>query len=142
MDSPLDKYPDLPERKREFAKLALKRPREASRVALRVFEDTGDALYASQHWTNDPEVLRIMDELRDELGPDAYLPTKDEFKAEILDKARDPKMEPKISQTFYSLYAAVDGLISKEAIKIDVQGPVKELMAKIGDQGRPKPKGV
>jgi hypothetical protein len=143
MDSPLDKYPDLAERKQAFAKLALKRPREVARAAFRVFEDTSDALFASQHWPADPEILRIMDEVRDEFGPDAFLPTKDEFKAEILEHARDPKQDPKVRQGFYTLYASVDGLIAKEALKVDVGGSaVKELMAKIGEAGRPKPKGA
>lgn len=66
--------------KRLYAAAMLRNPDNVYEAALELFEgNTAQAFRAVNLWTFDPDVIRYKRELKDEMGEEAFLPTKGEF---------------------------------------------------------------
>lgn len=147
MDENTTPAPDYSTQKREFAKLLLRHPHKAHDHAFMVFPNAADtyrALEAADSWPADPEVKRIMTEIAAQVGPDAYLLSKEEAAREVLTIAQDDKVEMKPRLEAYKLYGELMGHLGKANtnVNVGVAGAVEDLMSRIEKQGRPKPRGA
>lgn len=105
----------LNEQKRRFALELLKTPEAPYKAAIVVFgDDTASALAASARWISDPDVLKFIDELRDEHGEINLLPDKVATAREIWSLATTaPHVEDRLKAL--RTYAELRGFIDKAA---------------------------
>lgn len=100
------------EKKRAFAVALTKNPANAFLAALAVEPDTGKALFISQAWVGDPEVLAYQAEVVEEFGDDLDLPNKTELLRKIIARADNCPLDEE-AHKYYKLYADIRGYIEK-----------------------------
>lgn len=89
-------------------------PEESFRAACQVFlTDTGAALRASMNWPIDAEVIKIRDELLNEFGEDAFLPSKGDATRLAWAIANDDKLATKDRIAALSLFSELQKFITK-----------------------------
>ena len=108
------------ELKKQFAKQLLRFPKEPFKAALLVFPtNTNRALKVANEWTLDPEVIDLKDQLIEELGEEAFLPSKAEFARKVWDKM-DSCWDYGDFAKLSKVYAEIRGFVQKPLTQIDI----------------------
>lgn len=109
------------ETKTAFAIAWLREPEDAFKAAMVVFGmDTNAALLASTKWTNDADVLRIRDELLDEHGEDAFLPSKEDAIRLAWKMANNEYAGTKDRVAALHVFSELRGYITKGATNVNI----------------------
>jgi hypothetical protein len=106
--------------KRLFAYELLCNPDDAFKAALAVFgDDTGKALQLSTQWKNDQEVARYVQEYKEELGDEHFLPSKADSAMIAYKIANDAKVPAEDRLKALRLYADIRGFIEKQGTTVN-----------------------
>lgn len=125
---------ETPENKLQFAEAFLRHPDNAFTAAKSVFpRNMAYALYISQNWQYDEDVLSVQKELLKTHGEAKYLPSKVEVAREIHTLAGDAK-EPEIKLKALQLYCNVRGFIEKPGTVINNTAVCNKIMV-VKDHG-------
>lgn len=107
-------------RKKLFAYELLINPEESFKAALVVFgDDTAKALQVSSAWPNDPEVKQYIEELKEELGEEYFLPSKADSAMIAYNIANDQKVPAEDRLKALRLYADIRGFIEKQGTTVN-----------------------
>jgi hypothetical protein len=122
-----DEFDNISQEKRDYAALLIKE-RDPFKAALLLFpEATNRALWVSNNWPNDPEVVAEKDRLNREDAGAAYLLNKTELARDILEK-----MKVAVKADDYAklakLYAEVLGYIEKPQASVNVTNNVPRVV--------------
>ena len=125
---------ETPENKLLFAEAFLRHPDNAFTAAKSVFpRNMAYALYASQHWLHDEDVISQQKELLKTNGEATYLPSKSEVAREIHTLAGNAQ-EPDIKLKALQLYCNVRGYIEKPGTTINNNSVCNKIMV-VKDHG-------
>lgn len=107
-------------RKKMFAYELLVRPDDAFKAALVVFgDDTAKALQVSSSWPNDLEVKQYIEEFKEELGEEHFLPSKADSAMIAYNIANDQKVPAEDRLKALRLYADIRGFIEKQGTTVN-----------------------
>jgi len=122
----------------EFARMLLKTPEEAFKIALLMFPNNNNrALRVAMEWPTDEVVKAAQTELLNESGEDAFLPTKAEFARELLDKMHAAWIATEDYIKVAKLYADIRGFVQKpvQQTNIDLSNKVQNNVMIIKENG-------
>jgi hypothetical protein len=114
-------------KKTKFAELLLKTPDNPFKAAMGVFDETGDALYASIHWPEDDFVKAEQKRILDEKGKAHFLPDKERLSHMIINEAEQAR-DPGDKHKMFRLYAEVNGMIDKPGTNVTVTNTNNRVM--------------
>lgn len=125
---------EINEYKRQYAIALLRNPDNVFAAALELFEgNSALALRAVNTWTFDPVVLRYKRELKEEMGEDAFLPTKGEFLGMLWNRMKI--CEDENLSKIADVYAKARGFYpEKNATNVEEMNVVNKVMV-IRDHG-------
>ena len=123
-----------PENMLLFAEALLRHPDNAFTAAKSVFpRNMAYALYASQNWQHNEDVLSHQKQLLKTNGQDRYLPSKSDVAREIHTVAGDAQ-EPEVKLKALQLYCNVRGFIEKPGTTIHNNSVCNKIMV-VKDHG-------
>ncbi len=113
------------EGKREFARLLLQYPGDPRRCAIILCAavgiiDTNQITSIATRWVNDPDVIADRQEMLDEQGEDAFLPSRADVARKLWAIAETAGVEPDDQIKALKEYAALRGFVNKDAPGITV----------------------
>ena len=109
---------EIETKKREFAAAYLRNPLRPDIAAREVDSRSSFVTYILTNWQLDPEVQNYMNEVRQEAGPKATVPTKEQFAAEIYRQAGEISNYD-LKRDYFELFAKVMGYIERPAAVVN-----------------------
>ena len=123
--------------KRKYAELLLKTPEDPFKAACVLFPtNTNKAVWVSDNWSLDEDVLAFQNELLTERDEESFLPSKSEFARKIWQKMNNTHVDVDDYTKLGRLYADVRGFIEKPQTTINnnTQNVANRVMV-ISDKG-------
>lgn len=111
--------------KKLFAAAWIRVPDNPFAAAREIEQHPGKAMWIASHWVNDEDVLQERTRLIAVLGPIAKVPTKEEFAAEIYQRAcklKEGSDQLKYFETFAKVMSYIDNSVK---VKGDPEHPIE-----------------